>query len=193
MNETKEVTCLSSPFHSRLSPERRTWGVSGSDEMEWKGKWWKTWSEPKWVTNGGSGHRNEDYLMSAASQRSVTQLDSRKSYIHNPPLISSHILSSSLLSLRSSLLTFLTPSVVRHSRREPKGVGRGCRETRLTPRPDRTWEGRVKAWGVSLTVHPHPNPHLATFTLSPCLLPSPSFRSARRAPLRGENERGMGS
>lgn len=116
-----------SPFHSRLSPERRTWGVSGSDEMEWKGKWWKTWSEPKWVTNGGSGHRNEDYLMSAASQRSVTQLDSRKSYIHNPPLISSHILSSSLLSLRSSLLTFLTPSVVRHSRREPKGVGRGCR------------------------------------------------------------------
>lgn len=38
-----------------------------------------------------------------------------------------YILSSSLLSLRSSLLTLLTPSVVRHSRREPKGVGRGCR------------------------------------------------------------------
>lgn len=50
-----------------------------------------------------------------------------------PPITSStyltppYILSSSLLSLRSSLLTLLTPSVVRHSRREPKGVGRGCR------------------------------------------------------------------
>ena len=61
-----DMSFISFPFPSEPPSEgREEWAAS--DEMEWKGKWWKTWSEPKWVTNGGSGHRNEDYLMSAAS------------------------------------------------------------------------------------------------------------------------------